>query len=177
MFITLSLRHLGQSLLAGSPVCPTTMMASECTPYLHRMRSPLSVDMFALLVCRSAEAVRKVRHGPASGMQGIETVRRDNCLLVRNVVTTSLHKILIDKDLEGAQAYVRSTISDLLMNRMDLSLLVITKVCINFTSEFRNPFSHQPCWPDRMALCLYLSLLCGAAIGEEFAQLQAQRLG
>lgn len=60
--------------------------------------------------------------------QGIETVRRDNCLLVRNVVTTSLEKILMDKDVEGAQAYVRNTISDLLMNRMDLSLLVITKV-------------------------------------------------
>lgn len=60
--------------------------------------------------------------------QGIETVRRDNCLLVRNVVTTSLEKILIEKDVEGAQAYVRATISDLLMNRMDLSLLVITKV-------------------------------------------------
>ena len=59
--------------------------------------------------------------------QGIETVRRDNCLLVRNVVTTSLEKILMEKDVVGAQGYVRNTISDLLMNRMDLSLLVITK--------------------------------------------------
>jgi DNA polymerase family B len=29
--------------------------------------------------------------------QGIETVRRDNCLLVKNVVTTSLEKMLIEK--------------------------------------------------------------------------------
>lgn len=29
--------------------------------------------------------------------QGIETVRRDNCLLVRNVVTTCLERILIHK--------------------------------------------------------------------------------
>ena len=62
------------------------------------------------------------------GLQGIETVRRDNCLLVKNVVTTSLEKMLIDKDVEGAVSYVKSVISDLLMNRMDLSLLVVSKV-------------------------------------------------
>lgn len=61
---------------------------------------------------------------------GIETVRRDNCLLVKNLVTECLHKILIDRDIPGAIQYVKNTISDLLMNRMDLSLLVITKVRI-----------------------------------------------
>ncbi|KAK9110336.1 hypothetical protein Sjap_018396 [Stephania japonica] len=59
--------------------------------------------------------------------KGIETVRRDNCLLVKNLVTECLHKILIDQDIPGAVQYVKDTISDLLMNRMDLSLLVITK--------------------------------------------------
>ena len=59
---------------------------------------------------------------------GIETVRRDNCLLVKNLVTECLHKILIDRDVPGAVQFVKNTISDLLMNRMDLSLLVITKV-------------------------------------------------
>ncbi|XP_058089815.1 DNA polymerase delta catalytic subunit isoform X2 [Magnolia sinica] len=59
--------------------------------------------------------------------KGIETVRRDNCLLVKNLVTECLHKILIDQDVPGAVQYVKNTISDLLMNRMDLSLLVITK--------------------------------------------------
>lgn len=61
-------------------------------------------------------------------MQGIETVRRDNCLLVKDVITTSLEKMLIEKDVDGAVAYVKNTISNLLMNRIDLSLLVITKV-------------------------------------------------
>jgi DNA polymerase elongation subunit (family B) len=60
-------------------------------------------------------------------LQGIETVRRDNCLLVRNVVSTCLEKILMQKDEEGAKEYVRNIIGDLLMNRMDLSLLVVTK--------------------------------------------------
>ncbi len=60
--------------------------------------------------------------------KGIETVRRDNCLLVKNVITTSLEKLLIQRDVEGAKEYVKNSIADLLMNRLDLSLLVITKV-------------------------------------------------
>eukprot|EP00899_Mesostigma_viride_P005512 jgi/Mesvir1/14962/Mv14630-RA.2 len=59
--------------------------------------------------------------------KGIETVRRDNCLLVKNVVTTCLEKILMQRDVAGAVEYVKNTIQDLLMNRLDLSLLVITK--------------------------------------------------
>ena len=35
--------------------------------------------------------------------KGIETVRRDNCRLVQNVIETSLRKILIDRDVQGAQ--------------------------------------------------------------------------
>ena len=60
--------------------------------------------------------------------KGIETVRRDNCLLVRNVVTTCLDKLLVGRDPAGATAYVKGMISDLLMNKLDLSLLVISKV-------------------------------------------------
>ena len=59
--------------------------------------------------------------------KGIETVRRDNCRLVQIVIETVLKKILIDRDLEGAQSYVKDTISNLLQNKIDLSLLVITK--------------------------------------------------
>jgi DNA polymerase delta subunit 1 len=59
--------------------------------------------------------------------KGIETVRRDNCRLVQNVIETVLRKILIDRDLEAAQDYVKETISALLQNKIDLSMLVITK--------------------------------------------------
>lgn len=38
--------------------------------------------------------------------KGIETVRRDNCRLVQNVIETVLKKILIDRDVDGAQGYV-----------------------------------------------------------------------
>ncbi|KAI3960446.1 hypothetical protein MKW92_004824 [Papaver armeniacum] len=40
---------------------------------------------------------------------------------------SAFYKILIDRDIPAAVQYVKNTISDLLMNRMDLSLLVITK--------------------------------------------------
>ena len=59
--------------------------------------------------------------------KGIETIRRDNCRLVQNVIETILRKILIGQDLEGAQEYVKDTISDLLQNKIDMSQLVITK--------------------------------------------------
>lgn len=38
--------------------------------------------------------------------KGIETVRRDNCLMVQNVLDTCLRKILMDRDVNGAIEYV-----------------------------------------------------------------------
>lgn len=73
--------------------------------------------------------------------KGIESVRRDNCLMVRKLVTISLEKLLIERNVPGALEYVKQTISDLLMNRLDLSELVVSKVSrIRLTSksiEFR----------------------------------------
>jgi len=59
--------------------------------------------------------------------KGIETVRRDNCALVSNVVTQCLNLILIEKNVSMAIEYCQRIISDLLTNRLDLSLLVISK--------------------------------------------------
>ena len=50
--------------------------------------------------------------------KGIETVRRDNCHLVKNLVDTCLRKILIDRDVEGAKQHVRDTVSALLQNKV-----------------------------------------------------------
>lgn len=54
--------------------------------------------------------------------KGIESVRRDNCLLVRNLVSNCLNKILIDRNVEDAIQYVKNTISDLLQNKLDISV-------------------------------------------------------
>ncbi|KAH7929130.1 hypothetical protein BV22DRAFT_1081793 [Leucogyrophana mollusca] len=59
--------------------------------------------------------------------KGIETVRRDNCRLVSTVIETCLHKMLIDRDVRGAEDYTKGMISDLLQNKVDMSQLVITK--------------------------------------------------
>lgn len=59
--------------------------------------------------------------------KGIETVRRDNCRLVQNVITKVLEFILEERDVGKAERYVKQTIADLLQNRVDLSQLVITK--------------------------------------------------
>ncbi|GAA5857179.1 hypothetical protein JCM8547_009357 [Rhodosporidiobolus lusitaniae] len=59
--------------------------------------------------------------------KGIETVRRDNCRLVVTVIDTCLRKMLIERDVKGAEGYAKQVISDLLQNKVDLSQLVITK--------------------------------------------------
>jgi hypothetical protein len=72
-------------------------------------------------------------------IQGIETVRRDNCELVRKMVATSLDKILIERDEAGAIEYVKGVIRDLLMNKVDMSLLVVTKVGICEAHQLQQP--------------------------------------
>lgn len=59
--------------------------------------------------------------------KGIETVRRDNCRLVQNVITKVLDFILEERNVPKAEQFVKQTIADLLQNRVDLSQLVITK--------------------------------------------------
>lgn len=59
--------------------------------------------------------------------KGIETVRRDNCNLIKEMVQTTLDDLLISRDPEKAIDNCKGKISDLLQNRVDLSMLVITK--------------------------------------------------
>lgn len=58
---------------------------------------------------------------------GIESVRRDWCSLVKIVVETSLDLILIKRDVPGAITFVKSIISELLTNRVDISHLILSK--------------------------------------------------
>ncbi|XP_063979553.1 DNA polymerase delta catalytic subunit isoform X2 [Diachasmimorpha longicaudata] len=59
--------------------------------------------------------------------KGLETVRRDNCPLVANMMNTCLQKLLIERNPEEALDYAKQMISDLLCNRIDISQLVVTK--------------------------------------------------
>ncbi|EPR79322.1 DNA polymerase delta catalytic subunit [Spraguea lophii 42_110] len=59
--------------------------------------------------------------------KGIETVRRDNCELVREVIEECLNKLLIKMDIEGAKNYVKNVIKNLYLERIDISKLIISK--------------------------------------------------
>lgn len=76
--------------------------------------------------------------------KGIETVRRDNCGLVKETVQTSLNMLLIEKNAEKALDYCKGIISDLLQNRVDLSLLVITKGLGKKTNKPETDDSKKP---------------------------------
>ena len=56
--------------------------------------------------------------------KGLETVRRDNCLLVRQLVDGCLRKIIIERDTSAAINYAKRAIADLLQNKI-LSLIHI----------------------------------------------------
>nr|POE85130.1 dna polymerase delta catalytic subunit [Quercus suber] len=72
--------------------------------------------------------------------KGIETVRRDNCRLVQTVIETSLRLLLIDRDVQAAQDYVKDTIAELLQNKIDMSNLVITKALTK--NDYANKQAH-----------------------------------
>lgn len=96
---------------------PITLIFEKCySPFLL-----MNKKRYAGLLWSSPEKYEKI------DCKGIETVRRDNCPLVKDVVNNVLKKILIERSYEEAINYCKSVISDLLQNRIDLSMLVISK--------------------------------------------------
>lgn len=59
--------------------------------------------------------------------KGIESVRRDNCRLVAIVITSALELLLKKRDRHQAITMVKKVVSDLLRNKIDVSLLVVSK--------------------------------------------------
>ncbi|KAI8871655.1 DNA polymerase delta subunit 1 [Ramicandelaber brevisporus] len=59
--------------------------------------------------------------------KGLETVRRDNCPLVPMVLDRCMRLIFHDRDKNAALNYVKSVISDLLQNKIDIQQLIISK--------------------------------------------------
>jgi DNA polymerase delta subunit 1 len=75
--------------------------------------------------------------------KGIETVRRDNCQLVANLLNTCLQTILIERSPYKAVDYAKQTIADLLCNRIDISQLVISKELTRSGSkDYGNKLAH-----------------------------------
>ncbi|KAH9517744.1 DNA polymerase delta catalytic subunit [Dermatophagoides farinae] len=74
--------------------------------------------------------------------KGIETVRRDNCPLVANLISACLHKILVERNPEAAVNHAKSVIADLLCNRVDISNLIITKELTKSDHEYAAKQAH-----------------------------------
>ncbi|AJU60531.1 Pol3p [Saccharomyces cerevisiae YJM248] len=71
--------------------------------------------------------------------KGLASVRRDSCSLVSIVMNKVLKKILIERNVDGALAFVRETINDILHNRVDISKLIISKT---LAPNYTNPQPH-----------------------------------
>lgn len=69
--------------------------------------------------------------------KGIETVRRDNCKLVKHVIEESLELLLMKRDPENAKNFIKKIIADLYMDKIDMSLLIISKTLskTNYTAK------------------------------------------
>lgn len=74
--------------------------------------------------------------------KGIETVRRDNCTLVANLIDVCLQKILLERDEGAAVRHAQKIISDLLCNRVDISHLVITKELTKTDGDYASKQAH-----------------------------------
>lgn len=91
---------------------------------------------YAGLLWTNAEAYDKL------DTKGIETVRRDNCPLVARMVSGVLNRILIHRSVESAVEFVKGIITDLLMNRLDISNLVITKAFSKSEEQYAATQAH-----------------------------------
>ncbi|XP_043230281.1 DNA polymerase delta catalytic subunit-like isoform X1 [Amphibalanus amphitrite] len=74
--------------------------------------------------------------------KGIETVRRDNCPLLGNLINVCLQKLLIERDPDGAVDHAKQVISDLLCNRIDISQLVISKELTKTDADYSAKQAH-----------------------------------
>ncbi|MCQ2816626.1 MAG: hypothetical protein MJ252_05085 [archaeon] len=81
--------------------------------------------------------------------KGLEAVRRDNCELARIMVEHSIKKILLDRDINGAVEYCKGMIADLLRNKIDISLLIISKSLSKKTEEEEESEEGKPKKPTK----------------------------
>uniref|UniRef100_A0A3B0MHL2 DNA polymerase n=1 Tax=Theileria annulata TaxID=5874 RepID=A0A3B0MHL2_THEAN len=68
-----------------------------------------------------------------------QSVRRDFCLLIQQMLEQILYLLLVKLDLDGAIEFVKKKVSELLKNEIDVSLLVITKSLGKVDYEQRLP--------------------------------------
>ncbi|ETN69650.1 DNA polymerase [Necator americanus] len=75
-------------------------------------------------------------------VSGLETVRRDNCPLVAKVLSTCLEKLMIDRDANSALEFAKRVIGDLLCNKIDISMLIISKELTKSGEKYQAKQAH-----------------------------------
>lgn len=75
-------------------------------------------------------------------MKGIETVRRDNCLLVRELMQECIEKVFLRGDIEGTKSIIRERVKDLLNNKIGISQLIITKSITRQEGDYSVNLAH-----------------------------------
>ncbi len=75
-------------------------------------------------------------------MKGIETVRRDWCNLVSEVLTNTLNIILKEQNPEKAVSYMKDIVQKLQDNKIELDKLVITKGITKRPEEYKGMLPH-----------------------------------
>ncbi|KAI6181907.1 DNA polymerase [Aphelenchoides besseyi] len=74
--------------------------------------------------------------------KGLETIRRDNCPLIGNVMSQCMDLMLLKRDPEGAVSYAKKIIADLNQSKIDISQLIISKELRKTNSQYRNDQPH-----------------------------------
>ncbi|EAN34137.1 DNA polymerase family B family protein [Theileria parva strain Muguga] len=123
---------LGKSaadLITSKSVRPITLLFEK----VYKPLLLLSKKRYAGLYYVNSENYEKI------DCKGIESVRRDFCLLIQQMLEKILYLLLVKLDLDGAIEFVKQKVSELLKNDIDVSLLVITKTLGKVDYEQRLP--------------------------------------
>ena len=88
---------------------------------------------------RIADAIARA----SISVKGLEGKRRDNALINSGTQNKIIHMLLVENDLPKIEAFIESRIRDLLMDRVDISELVITKGLAKTAEQYAKGGSKQ----------------------------------
>lgn len=71
-------------------------------------------------------------------VKGLELVRRDNCQLVVIAMKGALQRLLVEGNKEAAVEFIKTVVNDLVTDRIDLQLLVISKAYSQSMETYKN---------------------------------------
>ncbi|KAH9385583.1 DNA polymerase delta subunit 1 [Nematocida major] len=74
--------------------------------------------------------------------KGIETVRRDNCLLIRDLMKECMDRVFLRGDIEGTKKFLQERVADLLGNKIGISQLIISKSITKKEEDYSVSLAH-----------------------------------